>query len=65
MNKFNQPPTHSFQSSYVRVNSTSVDTDIIKGPNFPGSYVVGIIMYPSGLPSRTNSLYTSFHGTNF
>jgi hypothetical protein len=47
------------------VNSTSVDTEIINGPYFPGSYVVGITIYPSGFPSSYNSSETSFHGTNF
>ena len=54
-----------FQSSYVNVNSTSVETETINGPILPGSYVVGITMYPSGFPSSVNSSATSFQGTNF
>lgn len=51
-------------SRAVKVKSTSVDNDKINGPCFYGSYVAHIIMYPSVIPSRTNSSDISFQGTN-
>lgn len=38
---------------------------MMKGPYLLGSYVVGMIMYPSGSPSSWSYSATSFQGTNF
>ena len=52
-------------SCWVSLNSTSVETEIMKGPLLPGSYVVGMMIYPSLLQSNVSSSLISFHGTNF